>query len=260
MINTRRILPFVCLLFVLAAPLVVHADAPGKPTEGTNAPVAIKGRLTKIEGITILRVWGSPHERGYAHGYHMAREILSLFEGYLKDESNVGKAATYQMASTMVSGIMKIEPKYEQELRGMLAGIEARLNGKTTISSLKRKLNYTDLVAINCIPDSSRLGCSSFAAWGRLTKNGDTLAGRNLDWIRINVLENNQFILCYLREEDSKSFPWVSITWPGLIGCLTGMNQRGVTVSMHDAPAEPPNMRAGFTPRAFALRDAIEAA
>ncbi len=260
--NSHRFLARVCLLLALAAPAWVRADAPGKPTARTNAPdsVAVKGRLTEIEGISILRVWGTPHERGYAHGYHMARDILDLLENYLNDESNVGKAAAYQMASMMVSRIMKIEPKYEQELRGMLEGIEARLDGKTTISVLKRKLNYTDLVAINCIPDSSRLGCSSFAAWGRLTKDGHTLSGRNLDWIRIDALADNQFVLCYLREGGGEPLPWVSITWPGLIGCLTGMNERGVTVSMHDAPADPPNVRTGFTPRAFALRDAIEAA
>ncbi|MFQ5411503.1 MAG: C45 family autoproteolytic acyltransferase/hydrolase, partial [Phycisphaerae bacterium] len=242
---------------------MVRADAPGKPTARATAPdaVAVKGLLSEIEGVRVLRVWGTPHERGYAHGYHMARDILALFEGYLKGESNGGKAAAYQMASMMVSRIMKIEPRYEQELRGMREGIEARLDGETTVSALKRKLNYTDLVAINCIPDSSRLGCSSFAAWGRLTKEGHTLAGRNLDWIRIDALEDNQIILCHLREPGNKSVAgWVSVTWPGLIGCLTGMNERGVTVSMHDAPSDPPEVPAGFTPRAFALRDAIEAA
>jgi hypothetical protein len=142
----------------------------------------------------------------------------------------------------------------------MLAGIEARKGGPATLTSLGRILSYDDLVAINCIPDLASFGCSSFAAWGPMTSGGTTIAGRNLDWQRMPALQGSQIVVVYPSQADEMRLGWVSITWPGYIGCLTGMNDEGVTVSMHDVSAPPPTVQTGFTPRGLALREAIESA
>ena len=60
--------------------------------------------------------------------------------------------------------------------------------------------------------------------------------------------------------KDDPAAAWLTVTWPGLIGCLTGMSERGVTVSMHDANVEPPELKSRPTPRGLILREAIEAA
>jgi len=93
-----------------------------------------------------------------------------------------------------------------------------------------------------------------------MTVDGHTLAARNLDWLRLDALSHGQLVLVQAHEVGSDALGWASVTWPGFIGCLTGMNAEGVTVSMHDVRAGPPSLKAGFVPRAFALRDAIEAA
>jgi len=157
-------------------------------------------------------------------------------------------------------GLMKLPPADLEELRGMLAGIERRLDGKTTVPRLGRALTLDDLIAVNCIPDAAGLGCSSFAAWGQCTLYGETIAGRNLDWFSMPAMRNSQIVLAVIPAKDEKAAAWLTVTWPGLVGCLTGMNEHGVTVSMHDADTGPLPSDMKPTPRALILREAIQAA
>lgn len=214
----------------------------------------VHGTLTRVDGVRVLRVWGTPAERGYAQGYLLASDIVTLLDEYLD-----GNVLAYRTVTLPMTRLMRISPEYEAELRGMLTGIESRSGGPANVPSLDRALAYDDLVAINCIPDLALFGCSSFAAWGSMTADGGTLAGRNLDWRRLDALDGSQIVVAYAPWAEQKRLGWVSVTWPGYIGCLTGMNAEGVTVSMHDVRAGPPTT-VGFTPRGLTLRDAIESA
>lgn len=231
---------------------LVRAETPDNPK--------IKGKLSRIDNVPVLHVWGTPRERGYAHGYLLAQNIIDLLDKYLSDKNAIGGPEMYEAALTLASVTMSFDAKYQQELHGMFAGIQARLGDKTTVKALGRKLDVKDLVAANCVADSSRFGCSSFAGWGPMTPNGHTIAGRNFDWYIFDALVDSQMIVVQLPEPEGKKLGWVSITWPGSIGCFTGMNEEGVCVSLHDAAGAPPTKAIGFTPRVLALRDAIETA
>jgi len=246
-----RLMLRVLLVLAVFGP-VVRADAPKPPT--------IDGRLTTVDGIAVLTVWGTPHERGFAHGHFLAPGLIALLDAYLADTELSGGPARYEATTQLVPLMMKIRPVYQEELRGLLAGVESRLGGKTTVPRLGRKLAIRDLVTVNCIPDSAGFGCSSFVAWGRLTADGDTISGRNLDWNVSDALLEGQVVVVHVPEAGNGTLAWVSVGWPGLIGCLTGMNAEGVTVSMHDSWGGEPAGTMGFTPRALALREALETA
>lgn len=230
------------------------------PAATVAATKSLHGRVQLIDGVSVLQVWGTPQERGYAQGYTFAPQIIQLINRYLESEDISGGTAAYEKTLILIGLMMNVPQSYQEELHGMLEGIEAKLEGETTIAALNRKLLYNDLVAINCIPDYVGFGCSSFVAWGDLTNNGNTIAGRNLDWFRIVPLMDQQIVLVNAADESNHKVGWVSITWPGMIGCLTGMNSEGVTLAMHDVPGKRPSSKFGFTPRGFILRDAIEAA
>lgn len=218
------------------------------------------GKIRNVNGIRVMRVTGGPRDRGHAHGYLLARDILDLIDGFLAAEKISGGPRQFEALSRNLDHIMEIPSPYLVELDGMLAGIEKRLDGETTIPKLGRKLTRNDLVAMNCIPDSIGFGCSSFAAWGKGTTDGNTIAGRNLDWHAIDSLKTSQIVVAYVPEAGSSEAAWISVTWPGMTVCLTGMNEHGVTVSMHDAFVGTTKNAVGLTPRGFALRAAIESA
>ncbi len=246
-----RLLLLALLAFVAFAP-VARADPPKIPI--------VNGRLTAVDGVSVLTLWGTPQQRGFAHGHFLAEGLVAMLDAYLADTELSGGPPQYEAMTQLVPLMMRIPPAYQEELRGLLAGIEAKLDGKTTVPRLNRKLAIRDLVTVNCIPDSAGFGCSSFVAWGPLTPDGNTISGRNLDWNVSAALLDGQVVVVHVPEADSGTLAWVSVGWPGLIGCLTGMNAEGVTVSMHDSWGGRPTGKMGFTPRAFALREALETA
>ncbi|HPF38178.1 MAG TPA: C45 family autoproteolytic acyltransferase/hydrolase [Phycisphaerae bacterium] len=256
MSGTNRVwirMVFLCLLAPLFFPQPLRAADPDQtPT--------IRGELTQVDGVRVLRVTGDAADRGFAHGYLMAREIIDLIDGYLQAKDVSGGPRQFEALARGLTHVMAVPSPFLVEIDGMLAGIEKRLDGNTTIPLLNRKLTRNDLVVMNCVPDAVGFGCSSFMAWGNRTKDGKTITGRNLDWHSIDALRNTQLVIAHIPAKDSKEAAWLSVAWPGMIGCLTGMNERGVTLSMHDGPTKRGVDGVEATPRGFALRMALETA
>lgn len=79
--------------------------------------------------------------------------------------------------------------------------------------------------------------CTSAALWGGFTENGELLLGRNLDlYIDDNFAEEQliQFV------KPNKGIPFVSISWPGMIGVVSGMNNKGLTITMNSGKSKIP--------------------
>lgn len=247
----------------LAACLVLAASfsfASLAAAAGPDNSTGVQGEIVHVDGVRVVRVWGDARERGFAQGFLLAQDVIDLIDGYLAAEAISGGPRRYEAMAQRLDHLMTVPSQFLLEIEGMLAGIEKRLDGETTIPRLGRKLTRMDLVAINCVPDSVGFGCSSFAAWGNRTKNGHTIVGRNLDWHAIDSLRNSHVVIANIPAEGAKDAAWISVTWPGMIGCLTGMNEHGVTLAMHDAYVGTTRDAVGLTPRGFALRLAIEAA
>lgn len=242
----KRACPAILIAFLTIAP-IARAHGPEQRT--------IKGELRVVQGVPILRVWGSPREQGYAQGYLLAGSWLQLFDEYLRETDS---AHAYEAASILVTQRFKIPAVYEEELKGILDGVTDKMKGHIIVPSLGRPMEYRDLVAINCIPDSTRMGCSSFAAWGPLTPDGNPIVGRNLDWIYHDALDGQQIVIARVQSGLDPRLSSVMIGWPCFIGCLTGMNSKGVMVSLHDAPGRPVSDVSHLMPRALALREALE--
>jgi len=244
----------------LAVLSVVGVRAEEARPEQAGQPLC--GELTKVGEIRVLRVWGTSKQRGYAHGYLLAEDLKRLFEAFLADERFSGGAKAYNtIAMPMAAALMSPKSIYQREMEGIVEGMRARLGEKgIAIAALGRPLEYRDVLAVNCLSDRVGPMCSSFAVWGRMTKDGATLTARNLDWPRHEWMLGNEVLLVELPSEKPKRAGWVSMTWPGFVGCLSGMNENGVTVAMHDVHCGAPDGMMGFVPRGLVLREAMEAA
>jgi hypothetical protein len=227
---------------------------------GEPSAARVNGTLVEIDGVPVLRIWGTPQERGYAQGYLLADRIVPLLDAFIGGGTLGGSPANYEQFVLPMVKRMEIQPEYLEELRAVQAGVEARMGGPARLPLLGRALRLEDLIAVNCTADITRMGCSSFAAWGPMTKDTGTIAGRNMDWPAVPAMLGALIIVVNVPSADSGGLAWVSVTYPGYLVCQTGMNAEGVTVSMHDAGGFPPEVKAGFTPRGFALREAIESA
>src|SRR5690606_32399927 len=58
------------------------------PSDVETPPLAIDdlhGELLTIDGIRILRLWGTPAQMGHAHGFLLRDSILEVVDGYALD-------------------------------------------------------------------------------------------------------------------------------------------------------------------------------
>ena len=81
------------------------------------------------------------------------------------------------------------------------------------------------------------VGCTSAALWGKNTPDGKLLVGRNLDFYFDDDFAKNKLIL-FMKPDNG--IPFVSISWPGFLGVVSGMNKAGITLTMNAGKSKIP--------------------
>jgi hypothetical protein len=253
-VSGRPTTPWAVLLLLIAGtacPAQTGAPAPPAP--------AVNGSLTVEKGVRVLRLWGTPREMGQAHGHLLASEILDGLDAYVVHSPVVGGPRNYeQRVVPMVRRQMVFLPEYADELAGMLAGIRAALGDEARVPSLGRAVELIDLEVLNTYGDWYQFACSSFSAWGALTPDGETITARNFDFPPAPILEKSQLLIATSPSDPARK-RWVNVAFPGVIGVISGMNEDGVGIFVHDVRRRKgADHETGVNARLVALRSAIE--
>ncbi|TWT43822.1 hypothetical protein RAS1_02220 [Phycisphaerae bacterium RAS1] len=238
-------------LYLLSVSVARAADTP---------PADLHGRLTAQDGISIVEIWGTPEKAGFAYGWLVATDVVELFDEFVLHPRITPSPALYESSILPAAcGRFEWPEAYRAEIEGVFAGAVARLGASKVYSKrLERALRVEDLLVANSMADWFGLMCSSFSAWGSLSEGGQTITARNLDFPFTPTMRKAQLVL--VRRADDSKHAWATVTWPGLIGVYTGMNDAGVTMLMHDSNGLPMSAGLPFTPRSLVLREALEAA
>jgi hypothetical protein len=99
---------------------------------------------------------------------------------------------------------------------------------------------------------SPLIGCTTFAA---ASADGHEIVARAFDFEGGDAFDLGKAL--YLIREQGM-LPFASVAWPGFIGVVTGMNERGVVLVVHGARAR--ESAVAGTPVAFSLRQALGSA
>ena len=226
---------------------------------------AVNGFVEEVEGQTVLHVWGTHYEMGYAYGFLMGEGIMEMVEDYTIDYYI--KPFWYRMLRETAEEYLEVPSPYNVEMEAMVDGMKDA-GVDIFIESLGRDADAMDIAILNSAPESNRqIACSSHSGWGKATRNDpflgvSTVICRDLDWLPDSgdVLYRNMLIATFSSTISGEQ-PWVSIGFTGIIGCLSGFNSDGVGVFL-DMGNQMDNMdRANgvaYVPELISLRFGIE--
>jgi hypothetical protein len=99
---------------------------------------------------------------------------------------------------------------------------------------------------------SPLIGCTSFALTGDAAAGGHTLLARTFDFEAGRIFDERKAV--FLMHENGK-MAYASVSWPGLIGAVTGMNEAGLALVVHGGRAREP--RTSGEPLVHTMRDVL---
>lgn len=244
---------FFALLFSLFTYILysAHIEPPTVPTTtigkrekvGPNHYVLGNNYLRKNEyGIWEMYLEGEPYERGLVYG-ELAKELVQEQEDIFVAQINqfVPNGFWRQSIKLFVGFFNSDLPKNiplenQQEIYGISQSFSDEYN--YVAAKYTRILNYHAAHDIgHALNDYSVVGCTSFALKGSKTDNKELMVGRNFDFYVGDEFAKNKLIIFV---NPTKGYKFASYSWAGFTGVASGMNEKGLTVTINASKSDLP--------------------
>lgn len=177
------------------------------------------GELKYINDLPVLIVAGTPEEIG--------RQKAALTAEVVK------KLADYPRQLLGRSNRADRLPKYLELTKALAQNIPAdhrqELQAFAKLSGIDRDVGILGNTLVDVYRGS--VACSSLIVAADSSKTGGPLFGRNLDFYTLGVLDKYGLVTVH-RPTGKHAF--ASVGFPGLFGCLSGINDAGLSLAVHE--------------------------
>jgi len=262
---------FVALIFILFIYLFIVSKAyPPKPAdtsslqwqriEQSNGFYTLKNswfRKSK-SGLYELYVEGEPFERGVVNG-KLTEELVKRQEDHFSEQINKMIPSRFYLhfLKYFVGWFNRdldknITEEYKEEIYGISQSASDKYGYIGT--NYQRILNYHAAHDIgHALQSMALVGCTSFGTWGAKSKDGEMIIGRNFDFYVGDKFAEDKIVAFY---NPAKGYKFMSVTWGGFIGTVSGMNEKGITVTINAAKTKIPSGSA--TPVSLVAREILQ--
>ena len=209
-------------------------------------------------GLYELYVEGKPFERGVVNG-KLSKELVVLQEDYFNAQINkMIPSKSYLHFLKYVIGWFNrnLEKNVAEEYREEIYGISESASDQYGYigTNYQRILNYHAAHDIgHALQNMALVGCTSFGTWNAASTDSQLIIGRNFDFYVGDDFARNKIVLF---ESPTDGYKFMSVTWGGFIGVVSGMNEKGLTVTINAAKSGIPSGSA--TPVSLVAREILQ--
>jgi len=194
-------------------------------------------------GLWEMYVEGKPFEIGVMNGL-LSKDLIYLQEKAFVSEikkmipsDKYLKFLKYFVAWFNRNIDKHIENEYRLEIYGISKSVSDEFSDIGP--AYQRILNYHAAHDIGHALQNMNMvvGCTSFAAWGAASEDSSLIVARNFDFYVGDDFSKNK-IVCFCNPD--KGYKFMYVTWGGMIGVVSGMNDKGLTVTINAAKSKWP--------------------
>ena len=210
------------------------------------------------QGLWELYVEGDPLERGLANG-KLTQELIFKQEKAFTDK--IGDIVTSKFYLSILKLFVtffnrQLYLNVDNEFKTEIYGISNYASDEFNYIAPKytRLLSYHAAHDIgHALQDLALVGCTSFAAWGDMTDDGELIIGRNFDFYAGDEFSKEK-IIAFVNPDDGQKF--MMVTWGGMIGVVSGMNNKGLTITINAGSSDIPSK--ATTPISILAREILQ--
>ena len=166
--------------------------------------------------LKVVEISGEPYEMGLQYGaacMEIGKMLDITYQGFRGKEN--ARILANKYIPLYLPFAEKYAPEIVDEMKGMAAGA---------------KMDFQDIFLLNITYEISAplaMGCTSFAATGKATVNGEVITGQNLDFL--SVYEEN---IILLKTKPSHGPEIMAVAPAGSLG-LIGLNSAGISLNLN---------------------------
>lgn len=196
-------------------------------------------------GLWEMYLEGSPFEIGVING-KLTKELIKIQEDAFVEQINtlIPSKSYLKFLKYFISWFNRdidsyIPEEYLMEIYGV--SFSASDDYDFIGNNYERMLNYHGAHDIgHALQSLALVGCTSFAS-NLHTKDSTMIIGRNFDFYINETFAKNK-IVAFINPDNGYKFMYV--TWASMIGVVSGMNEKGLTVTINAAKSDIPTKAA----------------
>ncbi|WP_340115049.1 C45 family peptidase [Maribellus mangrovi] len=209
------------------------------------------------KGLWEMYVEGSPVEMGVYEGKLGKELIYKQEESFVSQIKKMIPSESYlKMLRIFVAWFNRdIDEYIIDEYKEEIFGVSLSTSDKFSFiaDGYQRMLSYHGAHDIgHALADLALVGCTSFAA-NQNSTDSSLLVGRNFDFYINDSFAKNK-IIAFVNPESGYKFAYV--TWASMIGVVSGMNIKGLTVTINAAKSDIPTK--ARTPISLLTREILQ--
>ena len=270
--RTLRVLAIIFILLLIGAIYLVQVSRvdPPKPADMSSLQLqrtdhgdgfyTLKNNWFRHSksGLYELYVEGDAFERGVING-KLTEELV------VRQEDHFAEQITKMVPSKFKRNFLKyligffnrnldknVTEEYKEEIYGVSESASPKYQYLGT--NYQRILNYHAAHDIgHAVQNLALVGCTSFGTWGSMSADSTMIIGRNFDFYVGDKFAEDKIVAFF---NPTKGHKFMTVTWGGFVGAVSGMNDQGISVTINAAKTALPNGSA--TPVSIVTREILQ--